>query len=363
MRYFLTILFLITLNSFFGQEHQEKNNESSIESIKSSYDQLKSKEIDKGNINLLLNRIEYGIILNEEKELKNDLKQLNSFDIDIDTLLLSIDLDNYNIQTLLNAFEFLQNIALENTKKDNSFVFLKANKALIAKKLFYFDLYLEEVTSIVNTLNLEVEKDTTQLALLYADALLKNRDSDSENIEQVEKILLELYKVNKLNTQGFINLLEVYNHQNKTLETINLESELENFNHPKAHYYFSVAYQAQDPNKSKNHLDKYARNFKFDRNSVIWLAIDGESSEIVPPSDLIFIGDSFFEIEQKAACKYYKLASINNQAKVKEAEISELIKSKPTDNRIEYLEIHLSLLEKRKNETQVKIDEKLKGCE
>lgn len=358
MHYVLTILFLITLNSFFGQENEKTNNEITIETIRTSYEQLKDSEIDQESISLLLKRIEYGILLNEESKLKKDLKQLNTFEIDIDTLLLSIDLEKYSVSILQNAFKTLEKIEPKKLKRDNSTIFLKAIKAYIAKNLFYFDLYLKEASSLVNTINQEDQRDTTYLASIHADAHLKNG-----NYSKAEKVLLELYKFDKLRTQDFINLLESLHHQEKVMEIINLEAEIEKFNHPKAHYYFSVAYQIEDPNKSRNHLDKYARSFKFDKDNFTWLISESEEKQLVAPESLFFIGESFFEIEQKAACKYFKLAFINNKNAKKEDEIKGIIKNNPSENRINYLKNLLFEIESTKGNLEEKITEKLKGCE
>ena len=289
-------------------------------------------------------------------ELEKQLKEVDELSIDID-FLLSMNLEQLSIKQSFEILNSLEQIERDANLFSNSNILLQASRAILQKNILDYERYLNYASELFQLYQSHIKFDTTFAAVIYIDALLLSKKyAKINNLEQLG-FLNQKYK-----SQVLPRFVKSLFYEEKYAEIRNLSSDIKTQKNPNATFYLAQSFDGVSQDSTRHFAELYARNFKYEDNLLKVKSTNG-AYEVASPKNLIYIGDLFFQIEEKSACKYYQLAKLNANSTALTNKIKSIKKLSNSDSHIESLNSKLKVVEIENMELVLELTQKLEKCE
>ena len=316
------------------------------------YKKVKTKDAQFSKV--LPERIKLGFILDDKEQVENDIGLLSELPLETTEIIELFEPGHYP-PTEWERFLTLTKALNPNHFKDtSSLVFYHSVSGHLSTLLLRYESSL---------FSLEKLKSLIGDSIFYSSYLTDHYVNAMIELDQKDKAIKKLETAYKEYESEHLlfRLTLLYFDEERYAELIHYKNAI--FSSKSSLLYFlAMSYDALgDPKNKLKALEKYARLFQFDERDFVY--IKGEDANyMVLPEHLETIGDSYFEIEPKAACKYYRLAK--REPLSSNVFIMEKYKMAIRDERkLQKLEEQMEEEEREKRKVQERINEKLKLCE
>jgi hypothetical protein len=357
---FITICILITSNGYYAQvsERQEMHEkfqtyieEEQLERKFKEYKKVKPKD-DKYQ-KVLKERIKLGFILDDTKQLRKDMNALHTLSLSTSEIIQLFKPERFPPSEWERFYATTKTLKAKTIKDTSALIFVTSLQGNLSL------LLLEDET----TLNALQELETlVSDSLFYGSFFLDhyiNALLDNEKIEEAEEILVSNYK--KFESEHLLNRLIALYYEEKEYDKIIAHSSAIKAANNVSLYHLALSYE--QINKEEEMLDafeNYARLFQFENDAYVYIK-KGSSNYLVPPKHLEKIGDIYFTLEPKAACKYYKMG-INDSPSSSLLMLEKFKIAVSDQEKLDQFKTKLEEEDQKKAATQERIQKKLEKC-
>jgi hypothetical protein len=260
------------------------------------------KEISKEDerfVRVLPERIKLAIVLDDKEQFISDIKLLKGVTTDLADLFRYFNPHEFPPTEWERFYTLTETAAATNISDTTALLFLNSMRGNLAVLLLEPEISLEALTKVKSLINDSVFIPSP-LFDHYLNALIKNNEED-----EAISILKNVY-ADEPNSHFLFRLIGILYEKGEYAEIINYADEIKKVNQANLFELAMSYYHQGNKENQMKYMEKYARNFIINEQYVS-ISVN-EATYLVPPAHLESIADLYFELEPKAACKYYKLA-------------------------------------------------------
>ncbi len=248
---------------------------------------------------VLPERIKLAIVLDDKEQFITDIQLLKHVTDDLADLFRYFNPHEFPPTEWERFYALSQSVSAEAISDTTARLFLNSMRGNLSVLLLEHENSLDALSEIKSLVSDSV---FTSSALFdhYLNALVEN-NKEQEAISRLKNAYVE-----KPNSHFLARLIGILYTYKEYAEIIAYADEIEKMN-PANLFELAMSYFHEGDKQSQmKYMEKYARNFTFNEQYVS-ISVN-EATYIVPSANLAIIGDLYFELEPKAACKYYQLA-------------------------------------------------------
>lgn len=357
-RFLIPLLFIIN-NVFSQQDDREemRNNfqtyieEEQLEKKFKDYKKVKPK--DEKFQKVLKERIKLGYILDDTKQLRKDINALHTLSLSATEIIKLFKPERFPPSEWERFYATTNTLKTKTIKDTTALIFVTSLQGNLSL------LLLEDQTTLKALQELEtLVGDSLFYSSFFLDHYI-NALLDNEKTEEAENILVSNYK--KFKSEHTLNRLIALYYEEKEYDKIIAYSSAIKAANNLSLYHLALSYeQTNEEEKMFDAFENYARLFQFENDAYVYIK-KGSSNYLVPPKHLEKIGDIYFNIEPKAACKYYQLG-VNENAPTNHFMFERFKLAISDKEKLEKFKIKLEQEDQEKAAKQERIKKKLEKC-